>query len=91
MEPRVSVVIAAYQPGDGFDRVLASLDAQTLPQDEFETVVVDDGSPDDTFARLQAFASTRPNMRVERIENSGWPSRPRNIGTDLATAPYVLA
>jgi glycosyltransferase involved in cell wall biosynthesis len=88
--PRVSVVIAAYQPGDGFDRVLTSLDGQTLPQDQFETIVVDDGSPDDTFERLQAHAATRPNMRIERIENSGWPSRPRNIGTDLATAPYVF-
>ena len=90
MQPRVSVVIAAYQPGDGFDRVMASLDAQTLPQDQFELIVVDDGSPDDTVERLLARAATRPNMRVERIENSGWPSRPRNIGTDLATAPYVF-
>ena len=88
--PRVSVVIAAYQPGGGFDRVMASLDAQTLPQEEFETIVVDDGSPDDTFDRLSAFAATRPNMRVERIENSGWPSRPRNVGTDLARGEYVL-
>ncbi len=88
--PRISVVIAAYQPGDGFDRVMASLDGQTLPQDEFETIVVDDGSPDDTFERLSALAAVRPNMRVERIENSGWPSRPRNVGTDLARAPYVL-
>ena len=88
--PRVSVVIAAYQPGGGFDRVMASLDAQTLPQDEFETIVVDDGSPDDTFDRLSALTATRPNMRVERIENSGWPSRPRNVGTDLARGEYVL-
>ncbi|GAA4753888.1 glycosyltransferase [Amnibacterium soli] len=84
------MVIAAYSPGDGFDRVMASLDSQTLPQDEFETIVVDDGSPDDTFDRLSALAASRPNMRVERIENSGWPSRPRNVGTDLARAPYVL-
>ena len=89
-KPRISVVIAAYQPGDGFLRVMDSLDGQTLPQDEFETIVVDDGSPDDTFDRLSALAATRPNMRVERIENSGWPSRPRNVGTDLARAPYVL-
>ena len=90
MEPRVSVIVAAYKPGDGFDRVIGSLDAQTLPQDEFELIVVDDGSPDDTFERLSALAATRPNMRVEQIENSGWPSRPRNVGTDLARAPYVL-
>lgn len=88
--PRVSVVVAAYQPGDGFSRVMDSLDAQTLPQDEFELIVVDDGSKDDTFERLSAIAATRSNMRVERIENSGWPSRPRNVGTDLARAPYVF-
>jgi glycosyltransferase involved in cell wall biosynthesis len=88
--PRITVVIAAYQPGDGFDRVITSLDAQTLPQDEFETIVVDDGSPDDTFERISALAATRPNMRVERIENSGWPSRPRNVATDLARGDLVF-
>jgi glycosyltransferase involved in cell wall biosynthesis len=84
------VVIAAYSPGDGFNRVIDSLDAQTLPQDEFETIVIDDGSPDDTFERLTALAATRPNMRVERIENSGWPSRPRNLATEMARGDYVL-
>ena len=74
MAPRLTVIIAAYQPGDAFQRVIDSLDAQTLPQDEFETIVVDDGSPDDTFERLTALAATRPNLRVERIPNSGWPS-----------------
>jgi hypothetical protein len=31
------VILAAYCSGDGLDRVVASLDAQWLPQDEFET------------------------------------------------------
>ncbi|WP_157421654.1 glycosyltransferase [Agromyces sp. Leaf222] len=88
--PRVSVVVATYSPGAGLDRLVASLDAQTLPADEFEVIFVDDGSPDDTADRLQAIASTRPNVRVERIENSGWASRPRNVGADLATGEYVL-
>ncbi|GAA2749841.1 glycosyltransferase [Amnibacterium kyonggiense] len=90
MEPLVSVIIAAYKPGDAFQRVMDSLDAQTLPQERFETIVVDDGSPDDTYERMQALAATRPNMRVKRIENSGWGSRPRNVGTDLARGEYVM-
>ena len=90
VQPAVSVIIATYSPGDRFDRVIASLDAQTLPQEDFEVLVVDDGSPDDTVKRMRALAATRPNMRVERIDNSGWPSRPRNVGTDLATGEYVL-
>lgn len=90
MRPLVSVIIAAYRPGDAFSRVIDSLDAQTLPQEAFETIVVDDGSPDDTFERLTALAATRPNLRVDRIENSGWPSRPRNLGIGMARGEYVL-
>ena len=87
---KVSVVVPAYQPGDGIRRVVDSLAAQTMPQDEFELIIVDDGSPDDTWARLQGIRDERPNVRVERIENSGWPSRPRNVGLELARGEYVL-
>ena len=88
--PKVSVIIAAYCPGEAVHRVIDSLDAQTLPQRDFEVIFVDDGSPDDTFARLQGFAATRPNMRVLRIKNSGWPSRPRNTGIEHARGEYLL-
>lgn len=86
---KVSVVVPTYRSGEGLDRLVASLDAQTLPSTEFEVIFVDDGSPDDTYDRLLRVRETRPNVRVERIENSGWPCRPRNIGTDLATGEYV--
>ncbi|MFT4234747.1 MAG: glycosyltransferase family A protein, partial [Microbacterium sp.] len=87
---KVTVVVATYRSGEGLMRLIDSLDAQTLPRDEWEAIFVDDGSPDDTFERLQKLAETRPNMRVERIENTGWPCRPRNLGTDLARGEYVL-
>jgi hypothetical protein len=86
----VTVVIAAYQPGDAVNRVVESLDAQTLPQSEFEVIFVDDGSADDTFERLQRVAAARPNVQVHRIPNSGWPSRPRNVGIEHARGEYVL-
>lgn len=90
MSPRVSVVIATYCSGPGLARAVASLDAQTLPPDRFEVVVVDDGSPDDTWEQVQQVAAARANYVVRRIEHSGWPSRPRNVGTDLATGDHVL-
>ncbi|HNI74058.1 MAG TPA: hypothetical protein PLX65_11125, partial [Accumulibacter sp.] len=40
--------------------------------------------------RLQTLRDGHGNVRVERIEASGWPSRPRNVGTDLALGEYVL-
>jgi glycosyltransferase involved in cell wall biosynthesis len=88
--PKISVIIAAYRSGDRIRRVLDSLDAQTLPQAEFETIVVDDGSPDDTFELLTALAADRPNMRIDRIENTGWASGPRNHGIEMARGEWVL-
>ena len=79
MAVKVSVVVAVYNPGDNIQRLLASLDAQSLPVDEFEVVFVDDGSTDETPERLRAFAAGRPNVSVTTIPNSGWPGRPRNV------------
>ncbi|MBB4139759.1 glycosyltransferase [Microbacterium invictum] len=86
---KVSIVVPTFRSGEGLDRLIASLDAQTMPTSEFEVIFVDDGSPDDTHERLLKVRETRPHVCVERIENSGWPSRPRNIGTDLAMGEYV--
>ncbi len=87
---KVSVVVPTYKtPPEGLARLIGSLDRQTLPASEFEVIFVDDGSPDDTLGRLRELAATRPHVRVEPIENSGWPSKPRNVGIDLAQGEYV--
>ena len=89
-EPKVSVVIPTFQPGKSIERTVQSLDRQSMPPGEFELIIVDDGSNDGTWARLERLRSSRPWMRIAQIDNSGWPSRPRNVGTDLARGEYVL-
>ncbi|GAA3672366.1 glycosyltransferase [Arthrobacter ginkgonis] len=86
----VSVVVATYNSPPELDVLVASLDAQTLPAGEWEAIFVDDGSTDGTYPRLEAMAAARPYMRVLRIPNSGWPGRPRNVGTDAARGRYVF-
>ncbi|MFC5729028.1 MULTISPECIES: glycosyltransferase family 2 protein [Nocardioides] len=88
--PKVSVVIPTYRSGPGLDDAVASLDAQTLPREDFEVLLVDDGSPDDTFDRARAICATRPHFRAVRIAPSGWPSRPRNVGITEADGEFVL-
>ena len=90
MPPHVSVVVPTFAPGDRIDGLVRSLDAQTMPRADFEVIFVDDGSPDDTWDRLQRIRDAHDNVRIERIENSGWPSRPRNVGLELARGEYVL-
>jgi len=86
----VTIIIPTYCPGDAIHRVFDSLDALTLPVERTEVIFVDDGSPDDTAARLDSYAKMRPNTRVLRCENSGWPSRPRNIAIEAARGQYVV-
>ncbi|MFF5053839.1 glycosyltransferase family 2 protein [Micromonospora sp. NPDC000663] len=88
--PKVSVVVPAYNSGRHIEKLVASLLRQSLPADEFEAIFVDDGSTDDTGARLDRLAAQHQQIRVLHIENSGWPSRPRNLGIEHARGEYVF-
>lgn len=84
------MVVPVYNPGSAIDELIASLLRQTMPAGEWEALFVDDGSTDGSAARLDALAAEHPGcVRVEHIPNSGWPSRPRNIGIGMARGEYV--
>lgn len=87
---RVSVVVPVYNPGRSLDTCLESLIAQTLPAAERELIFVDDGSTDGSLERLQGLAREHPDVRVIPIPRSGWPGKPRNVGTDAARGEYVM-
>ena len=42
------------------------------------------------MARLENIHDTHSNVRIQRIEHSGWPSKPRNVGLELSQGEYVL-
>ncbi|WP_431973742.1 glycosyltransferase family 2 protein [Micromonospora haikouensis] len=88
--PKVSVVVPAYNSGPHIERLIASLLRQSLQPGEFEAVFVDDGSTDSTGTRLDELAAAHPHIRVVHIDNSGWPSRPRNVGVANARGEYVF-
>lgn len=88
---KVSVIVAVYNPGEDINDLLASIDAQSLPPDEFEVFFADDDSTDGTRERLVAWAASRPHVQVlHNTPNSGWPGRPRNLGIDAATGEFLF-
>jgi len=90
MPVKVSVIVPVYNPGIYIEDCIASLLRQSLPPDEYEMVFVDDGSTDDTPARLDALAAENPRVKVIHQENSGWSGKPRNVGIDASEGTYVM-
>ena len=85
--PVVSVVMAAYNGAALVGDTLASLVTQTLG--DFEVIVVDDCSTDDTLARLRAWPDAR--VRVIAAEANGGPVRARNRAFAEARGRYIAA
>ncbi|MEM7583237.1 MAG: glycosyltransferase family A protein [Acidobacteriota bacterium] len=69
MATDLTVVLATYNRRPILERTLEALDAQS--ERDFDIVVVDDGSSDDTWPWLQARAAQNPRLTVERQANAG--------------------
>jgi GT2 family glycosyltransferase/glycosyltransferase involved in cell wall biosynthesis len=85
---RVSVVIPTYNRKDKLMACLDALERQSVLPDEFEVVIVDDGTTDGT---KEAVASKPRSFAVRYFEqrNQG-PGSARNRGIDEATGEIVL-
>ncbi len=86
--PAISVVLATYNRADRLRACLDALDRQTCPLDDYEVVVVDDGSSDRTRELLESY---RPRYRFRPIHqsNTGQP-RALNRGVESAQGRFCL-
>ncbi|MBW3660464.1 MAG: glycosyltransferase [Gemmatimonadetes bacterium] len=81
--PFFTVVIPVHDGGEAFDRCLAALASSVFR--EFELVVVDDGSTDDSSARAR-----RAGARVVGTGGPLGPAGARNLGARHARAPWIF-
>jgi CDP-glycerol glycerophosphotransferase len=82
MAPKLSVIVPVYNVDLYLEECLASLAAQTFT--DFEVVMVDDGSTDDSAAIAAAFAARDPRFRLVSQENRGLGAA-RNTGVREAS------
>lgn len=83
--PTVSVVMAAYNGAHLIEETLASLQAQTF--EDFEVLVVDDCSTDDSRAVVRRWADAR--VRLIEAPVNGGPVRARNLAFAEARGRYI--
>jgi glycosyltransferase involved in cell wall biosynthesis len=86
--PPIGIIVPSFNRSDVLLRCFQHLEAQTWK--DFEVVVVDDGSTDETPCLLEAYAARTPlSFRHVRQENAG-PAGARNHAISLLTAPVCL-
>jgi len=75
--PYFSVIVPCYRCIDTIETTIASVLSQTCQ--DFEILLVNDGSPDDTLTTLQGLAASDKRVRVFSKANGGVSSA-RNLG-----------
>ena len=84
--PLVSVVMPALNAGRTIADSIRSVLGQTYPN--WELLIVDDGSDDDTLAIASGFLADR-RIRLLKGAGHGGPAMARNVGLDAATGDMV--
>lgn len=90
-EIKISVLISTFNKRDFIDKTLNSLLQQTMNKSEFEIILVDDCSTDDTLGIVSSIIDKFENYKLVQLdENSGTPAKPRNLSIDLSIGKYLI-
>lgn len=87
MNVKISVIIPVYNAELYLHRCIDSILKQTYQN--FEVILINDGSKDNSRAICNEYVSRNKNIRVIHKENSG-ASSARNIGIQEANGKYIL-
>lgn len=86
MQPKISVIVPVYKAEKYLHRCVDSILAQTFT--DFELILVNDGSPDNSGAICDEYAQKDSRVCVFHKENGGVSSA-RNLGLDNAQGEYI--
>lgn len=85
---KLSIIVPVYKVEDYLCKCIDSLLNQDLPKEEYEIILVDDGSPDRCGEICEDYAARFSNIKVVHRENGGL-SAARNNGIAESNGKYV--
>lgn len=85
--PKISVIVPVYKAEKYIRRCVDSILAQTFT--DFELLLIDDGSPDNSGAICDEYAAKDSRVKVFHKENGG-VSCARQMGLDNSLGEYVI-
>lgn len=88
MKVKLSIIVPIYKVERYLPKCVESLLDQNLPKENYEIILVDDGSPDRCGEICEAYAKCFDNIKAVHRENGGL-SAARNSGLDLSQGEFV--
>jgi succinoglycan biosynthesis protein ExoO len=85
--PHVSVIMPAYNAAQFIGYAYRSLADQTLT--DWELIVVNDGSQDDTLAVTSSLASADPRIKIVDLPVNSGPAHARNLALAIAQGDWI--
>jgi len=86
---KLSIIIPVYNVEKYVEKCVRSCENQDIPKEDYEVIVVNDGSPDGSLAIVERLAEEYSNIKVISQENGGL-SAARNTGMRNATGDYYM-
>lgn len=86
MNPRISIIVPVYKVEAYLNKCIDSILNQTF--EDFELILVNDGSPDKCGEICEDYAKKDSRIRVFHKENGGQATA-RNFGIDVARGEYI--
>ena len=88
MAPKISFIIPIYNSEKFIARCVSSVIDQGLPLNDFEIIIINDGSTDDSLSVVQELQKKHAAIRIINQDNQG-VAVARNVGIDAAVGEYL--
>lgn len=85
---KLTIIIPIYNVEKYVNGTLSSIYCQGADENQFEVIVVNDGTPDNSMAIVETFADVHSNLVIINQENQGL-SAARNTGMRVAKGDYI--
>jgi biofilm PGA synthesis N-glycosyltransferase PgaC len=86
--PFASILIPCHNEGEQVEETIAAAMAQRYP--DYEVIVINDGSNDDTADKLNALAARYPRLRVVHLDRNMGKANALRMGALAARSEYLV-
>ena len=88
--PKISIIIPTYNQEKFIGRCIRSLLAQSLPSENFEIIVIDDGSTDNTYLVVKEIQKTNLSIIIQKHKKNVGYGGAIKAGFKLASKKYAM-